>query len=387
MTKLLVYSHDTYGLGNIRRMLAICDYLVETIPDLSILLVTGSPVIHSLRLPEKMDYIKLPCLTRVGRGEYTTKYLNENLDDAIALRGELIRTTVQHFRPDIVLVDKKPMGVKRELGPTLDYLASSSPATRLLLVLRDILDRPEAIISNWKRNGHYDAITKYYEKVLILGEKRIFDAVREYQFPSEVASKSVYCGYIRKEPTGRPLHLNSRGDSRLVTVTAGGGQDGFGILQAYLDALPELESRLRINTVMVTGPEMPRMQQDILRERCEGRGDIELVDFRPDLLDLMAASDALVSMSGYNTVCEILSLRKRAVVIPRTLPTEEQLMRAECMAREGLLSMIHPDKLSGESLAEALLEVMNHEHASPSIDLNALQVVSEEVKSRLEVHV
>jgi hypothetical protein len=38
MTKMLVYSHDTYDLGNIRRMLAICTHMAEVSPNLSILL-------------------------------------------------------------------------------------------------------------------------------------------------------------------------------------------------------------------------------------------------------------------------------------------------------------------------------------------------------------
>src|SRR5262245_61449935 len=158
MKKLLVYSHDTYGIGNIRRMLTICQHLLEVIPDLSILLVTGSPVIHSLRLPELLDYIKLPCLTRVGRSEYTTKYLSSSLNEAVRLRSDLILATVRNFKPDLLMVDKKPLGVKGELRATLDYLQSELPGTRQVLILRDILDSPEAIISNWERNGHYEAI-------------------------------------------------------------------------------------------------------------------------------------------------------------------------------------------------------------------------------------
>jgi len=73
MRRLLVYSHDTFGLGNIRRMLAICEHLVETDVDLSILLVTGSPVIHNLRLPARLDYIKLPCLTRSDYENYDSR--------------------------------------------------------------------------------------------------------------------------------------------------------------------------------------------------------------------------------------------------------------------------------------------------------------------------
>jgi predicted glycosyltransferase len=42
-------------------------------------------------------------------------------------------------------------------------------------------------------------------------------------------------------------------------------------------------------------------------------------------------------------VGEILSLRKRAVVVPRTQPVEEQWIRAQRMAELGLFAAIHPD--------------------------------------------
>ena len=40
MKKLLIYSHDTFGLGNIRRIMNIATYLHRAVPDLSILIVT-----------------------------------------------------------------------------------------------------------------------------------------------------------------------------------------------------------------------------------------------------------------------------------------------------------------------------------------------------------
>ena len=73
--KLLVYSHDAYGLGNICRMLAICHHLLDTIPNLSILVLSGSPMLHSFRLPAGLDYLKLPCLHRDENGDLSAKYL------------------------------------------------------------------------------------------------------------------------------------------------------------------------------------------------------------------------------------------------------------------------------------------------------------------------
>ena len=64
---ILLYSHDAYGLGNIRRTLLLAQTLRNQYPLASILLITGSPVIHAFQLPERVDYIKLPCVDRVAR--------------------------------------------------------------------------------------------------------------------------------------------------------------------------------------------------------------------------------------------------------------------------------------------------------------------------------
>ena len=41
MQRILVYSHDTFGLGNIRRMLEVARHLVQSSPEVSVLVVTG----------------------------------------------------------------------------------------------------------------------------------------------------------------------------------------------------------------------------------------------------------------------------------------------------------------------------------------------------------
>ena len=188
-------------MGNIRRMLAISRGLLEGLPQISILMLTGSPVVQSLRLEssERMDYIKLPCLTRTDRGEYAARYLDAGTDEMIRLRSDLILATARNFAPDLLIVDKKPRGVRGELGPTLDLLRTERPRTPRVLVLRDILDRPETVISNWERRGHFDSLRNDYDRVLILGQREIFDPLVEYRFPAEIGKRTRFCGYLRRE--------------------------------------------------------------------------------------------------------------------------------------------------------------------------------------------
>lgn len=110
--KIMVYSHDAFGLGNIRRMLAICQHLLRTLPKVSILVVSGSPALHSLQLPAGLDYIKLPCVGRDESGELAVKYLDAGMDETVKLRSDLILTTTASFKPDLLLVDKNQMACK-----------------------------------------------------------------------------------------------------------------------------------------------------------------------------------------------------------------------------------------------------------------------------------
>jgi predicted glycosyltransferase len=389
MKRLLVYSHDTYGIGNIRRMLAICRHLLEVIPDLSILLITGSRIIHRLPLPEALDYIKLPGLTRIGRGEYTTRYLSANVGDAIRLRSDLILAAVANFKPDLLIVDKKPLGVKGELAAALNYLEAELPETRQVLILRDILDSPEAIISNWERNGHYDAIGRFYDQVLVLGEKSIFDPVKEYRFPNSVIDKTIFCGYMRKEAESQSPDeirelMRANGRQKMVLVTAGGGQDGYHVIENYLKGIRNARVTDSIQSLVVCGPEMPNQQRLDLQEQADRYPHVQFYSFTGEMESLIAAADVVVAMAGYNTVCEILSLNKRAIVIPRVRPTEEQWIRAERMSRLGLFKTIHPDELTPERLMRCLNESLDSDgEMAPSLNLNALPVVAERVKALL----
>jgi len=59
-------------------------------------------------------------------------------------------------------------------------------------------------------------------------------------------------------------------------------------------------------------------------------------------------------MAGYNTVSEIVSFKKRAVVVPRVHPAAEQLVRARRFADLGLVRMLHPNDATPDLLAESV---------------------------------
>lgn len=386
--RLIVYSHDAYGLGNIRRMLAICKYLLDSVPGISILLISGSPVLHSFRMPQGLDYIKLPCLGRNESGELSAKYLRQDPQEVAKLRSEIIKTAIVNFAPDLVLVDKKPYGLKGELKSSLDYLKRHLPATKLVLLLRDILDAPEVTTKEWQQSDNYNAIARYYDRILVVGMPEIFDVTQEYQFPLSLASKTKFCGYIRREygrksPKVIRQELQIQPDEKLVLITPGGGGDGYHLVETYLQGLSQVSSQTKIRSLIISGPEMPEECKQKLSEMVQQFPSVSLFEFSDDINSYIDAADLVICMAGYNTICEVLSLSKKAVVIPRTKPVKEQLIRAERMAEYGLFKSIHPDRLTPEYLMEVFSEELGgrerHLSAVSRLDLNALPCIAEQV--------
>ncbi len=359
MKRVLIYSHDTFGLGNIRRMLEVTRHLVQASPDVSALVVSGSPMLHAFRIPARVDYLKLPCLSRNEQGHYGARSLPLDLAQTVRLRANILKSAIGDFAPDLLLVDKKPFGVEDELAGALEALPCGGARPRLVLLLRDILDSPEATTRVWRKNAYYEAIENYYDEVLVVGRPEIFDLRSEYAFPPFAAAKVRYCGYIAREPARRSRadvrhELGVRAHEPLLLVTPGGGEDGHRLVRAALDGLAALPQAQRPRTHVVYGPEMPQPQREALEARMRPMSGVSAQVFADDMMSLMRAADVAVSMGGYNTVCELLASRRRAVVVPRTEPGQEQILRARRMARHGLLRMVEPSTLTPSTLMTAV---------------------------------
>ncbi len=384
--RLLVYSHDTFGLGNIKRMLAICTHLHVSIPGLSILIVSGSPMLHSFRVSPGIDYIKLPCLKRSDSGDLGVRFLDLEVAEVVRLRRELILSTVVSFRPDVVLVDKKPEGLANELEPSLRYIRCSLPQTRTILVLRDILDTPASTIRTWSDRGSYKTVEWYYDDVFVLGTCQIFDVCAEYEFPASIRDKVRFCGYVSRPAPSRSRQeirrqLGVNDSDNFVLVTTGGGEDGFHVLAASIAAIRAIPQQHQVKALIVAGPELAPQRAQEIRQAAQSCFGTDVVEFIDDMMSYMNAADTVVSMAGYNTICELLTLGKRAIIIPRVAPVEEQKIRAERMATLSVFHTILPGDLEPAALGRAIVDQLMRPRDGDSyctgIDLGALPRIGE----------
>ena len=262
------------------------------------------------------------------------------------------------FDPALFVVDNAPRGVEGELLPTLRYLKRRRPKTRIALTLRDVLDTPENIIPLWRRLGMYRNLEALYDEIWVAGCQSVFDPIELYEMPPEVACKVKFCGYVVRGATPGAA-TDVLAELRLqpgpfVTVSVGGGGDGYRLIDAYVDAGLRL-GRDGIRSFIFLGPDMPPSERRRLKARLLPLGDHMLTfDYRPDLITFLSMSAASVSMGGYNTVCELVSLKKSAVIVPRVHPRLEQMLRARALAQRDLLDIVHPDLLSPDTLEAAV---------------------------------
>jgi predicted glycosyltransferase len=340
----MFYAHDGQGLGHSRRNLAIARALVTMEPHSSVLL--ASSVEHSLLSDPDLpiDVLRLPGIRKRAQGHYEARRLQLPEDEVFELRAEILAAAVRSFRPDVLVVDRHPLGIQGELEPALDI--HRARGGRALLGLRDILDEPARAREEWDRTGMNAAIGEFYQQVLVYGCQDILDPVREYAIPMEVASLIRFCGYVVGELGTAPApSVGSAAPRPTVLATVGGGEDGFPVLEAFLQA----SVGAGWNALAVAGPNCPADRFEALRSTAERSGG-RVMHAVADLPSLLMSTDAVVCMGGYNTLIEALASGATTVCVPRTEPRTEQLIRARAFERRSLLHMVEPEDVSAAGM-------------------------------------
>lgn len=338
-TRVLIYSHDSFGLGHLRRCRTIAHALVGADPNLSVLIISGSPIIGSFDFGERVDFVRIPGVIKLSDGEYKPLGLSRfDIAKTIALREAIIRQAADAFDPDLFIVDKEPLGLRGEVADTLKML--NARGTKCVLGLRDVLDEPALLVPEWDRKNVLPALDALYDEIWIYGLPQIYETLAGVTLPEQVRRKIVYTGYLRaglaQIAAVAPLPF---GDRPYFLVTAGGGGDGEALFDWVLNAY-ESDRALPHPAVVVLGPFMQAEIQERLLARAALLPDVAALTFDTHMEHLMSRAAGVVAMGGYNTFCEILSFDQPALLMPRTQPRLEQYIRAARAQELGLAAML-----------------------------------------------
>ncbi len=381
--RILFYSHDTFGLGHLRRSRALAAAITEANPLASALILTGSPVAGRFTFPRRVDHVRLPGVTKRADGSYAAQTIGMGIEEVTELRSGLIDTAVRQFEPDVLVVDKEPTGFRGELLPTLEYLENSS-RTKIVLGLRDVLDEPEVLATEWARKEAVEATERFYDEIWVYGLRSVYDPTHGLPLSPGTQSRVHWTGYLRRDlgPVGEPP------EQPYILITPGGGGDGKALVNLVLSAY-EKDPSLSPRAILVYGPFLSgELREDFETRVAALNGRVTAVGFESQIETLFAGASGVICMGGYNTFCEVLSFDKRAVIVPRTTPRLEQWIRASRAEDLGLVRMLDEkrDGLTADSMIRAIRELPTQPLPSQAIEsglLDGLDYVTQRIDALL----
>jgi predicted glycosyltransferase len=229
------------------------------------------------------------------------------------------------------------------LLPLLEAAAKARPRLKVACSLRDILvAKPDA-----KRNSEMlELARRHFDAVLVHGDPRLVRL--EESFPPAAALGDLlrYTGYVAAKLEGRAA---AHGE---VAVSAGGGAVGMGLLSAAL-AARGLSTLADAPWRLIAGPGLPEADYRRLAEALPP--GVALERFRADFPHYLSGARFSVSQAGYNTVMDLLQTQIPAVVVPFAEAAEtEQSLRAQILAKRGLLGVVEAIDLTPTTLARAI---------------------------------
>ena len=382
--RILMYSHDTFGLGHLRRCRTIAHSLVEDFRGLNILIVSGAQIAGAFDYRARVDFVKIPSVIKLRNGEYTSLESHIDLQETLMMRQSIIRHTAETFQPDIFIVDKEPMGLRGEIEDTLSYLKTRG--TTLILGLREVMDAPHLLEAEWKKRDVMRKIGMLYDQVWVYGPPDFYDPLKGLDVPPAVRAKMKFVGFLQRSLShGQKPDHKPKGD--YILVTTGGGGDGADLIHNVIHAYQQ-DPDLTHNALIVLGPYMPAKKRRKLIRKGASIPYIQIIEFDNRMEELIAGAKGVVAMGGYNTYCEILSFDKPGLIVPRIAPREEQLIRARRAAELGLVEMLLPVEAEDAMRFAAALKALPHRappsQTSPDLRLGGLEEISRIVEDWLD---
>lgn len=372
--RFILYSHDSWGLGHLKRSLAIARAITSCSETANVLVVTGSPCATQFDLPQNCDVLKLPSVSKDAEGQYISRSLSDDIAKTIELRSRIILESYRSFDPHVILVDHQLTGLHGEALGMLRQARSTGRKT--IYGMRDVLDEPARVSQEWDRHEYYWALKYGYDLICVYGTPEVFDPRQQYTALAPFVDKIRFSGYM-VPPTDMSNRQSVPSLAPHVLVTMGGGQDGRQNIETYLEALalrpPHWTSHI------IAGPLMEKgMVRHFKRwiQRKGMTGQVRVSRFHSNVPHLLQSADAVVSMAGYNSCAEILQSRLPAVLLPRTEPRQEQLIRAKRLEEMGLARCVeYPDP---STLRRAVEEALSLPDSKPgSIDLDGVERICE----------
>ena len=360
----MFYVQHLMGIGHQKRMAAIARACAAV--DINVTYVSGGLPVAHLDVGSA-NFVQLaPCRSPDLAFDRLVDADGNLVSDAWRQQrvAELLAawTSVKH---QILVVETYPFGRKLMRFELALLLAQARrDGAKCVSSIRDIIDyRPKYK----KYQAMADVAKSEFEHVLVHSDPNLVPLDVSFPAIDDIAGQVVYTGYVRESGGDAPEAPPGEGDGEVI-VSAGGGGYGHQLLLTALVAQSRSQQQDRVWRVLV-GQNAPVREFEELALRS--REGIVVERARPDFRSLLRRAAVSVSLGGYNTVMDVLSIGVRSVLVAYHDETErEQLIRGQVLARRGLVTLLPYGELNPDTLADAVERACLRSPAVAAIDMD-----------------
>ena len=342
--RVMIWVQHLMGIGHQRRAAAIARALAERGADVAY--VTGGAGVPDVD-PDRVRVVTLPA-ARVADASYRAlvDVHGREVDDAwrAARRNMLLAAFVEHA-PHVLVTETYPFGrglLRFELEPLVERARAAR--CRLVSSVRDVLQPPS---SPSKARAAADRVLECYDAVLVHGDPAFVRLDASFPETERIRERLRYTGYVAagQGPAAPP----GVGEGEIV-VSAGGGVVAHRLVDAALKSAhrdPRLQWRILVGPNAGAGA--------LAGWRRAAAANVIVEPNRADFGSILSRAQVSVSQAGYNTVTDLLAAGTPAVLVPFSAGGErEQSIRARVLADTGAARVIDEDRLTPETLLEAV---------------------------------
>lgn len=369
--RILLYCHNTIGLGHVIRTGTIAAALRKLEPALNVLVVTGAKRLKSSFFPENINYLKLPSVQAESvdnRSVLVSDNLSMSVSEVFKLRSALLKTLIANYRPSVLLVDNSPLGLNQELQASLEFCRTSLPTTKIVLGMRGISKGADDATYFQK---FQPALEVFYDHLLFYTDRHLLDVVAHYNLPERLTAKARYVGYVTRAASYlRPA--DSESPVKKIVVAAGSGSLGYPALKAALE-LARIAPR-EWEFVFCAGLYMSKTHYQELKQiwqQLSNRPQVTFTRFVEDFPGLLQTAHLFIGRGGYNTLLEVALAGCPALIVPYEFENlQEQTLNARLWASRSQLTLLPEAELTPHRLLTEAENLLLSPPSLPSLPLD-----------------
>jgi predicted glycosyltransferase len=352
--RILVYTHNSIGLGHAFRTLAVITGIKKWRPDIDFLVISGTSV-PQIFFREGIEVIKLPSIKLdIDREDYRmhSRYLTGfELENIFDFRQRLIQASFDFLQPDALVIEHNMTGQMSELIPLLmkKWMRKGGPVDFALVhICRGIMKWAPLLRIPYQNPRHRSEsinIGALYDFMYVLEDRQVIDINKEFLGSDpDLERKIRYLGKVTNRVYGElPSRTEVRErfnlpDKKIILISLGRNNQVHDVSKRLLSFFDSSGLHREYQIVMVLDPYLAANVAEALRNDPLSHS-VRFLTFMPDLVDLMHHSELVISRAGYNIVNEILLTGVKALIIPESHGGGEQELRAQSVQEENVLTL------------------------------------------------